>query len=239
MKRIATWAVALAVVLCCQPQTASAGMTQSDAKHLEMQAEQGDTQALEKLRKQADADDAVAQNFLGDFYKHGRGIKRDNAKAAEWYRKAAMHGYALAQSNLGFLYYEGRGVAQDYAKAARWWLKAARQGDMLAQSNLGVLYYKGQGVRQNFGKAAELWLKAAEQGDGSSQYNLGYAYYRGQGVPEDYVESYKWLTLSASSLTRGAIHDAALATREVVAGSMTREQLANAQQLSREWRPKP
>ena len=238
MKRIAIGSALLAVILCCQVPVALADMTQSQARHLEMQAEQGDAEALHTLRQRASAGDAVAQNFLGDFYKHGQGVKRDYSTAAAWYQKAATQGYALAQSNLGFLYYQGRGVSQDYAKAAAWWKKAAKQGDMLSQSNLGVLYYKGQGVAQDYGKAAQLWLKAADQGDGSSQYNMGYAYYKGQGVPRDFVEAYKWLTLAASKRSRKGIRDAALATREVVAGAMTNEQISNAQQLSKNWKPK-
>lgn len=238
MKRIAICSAVLAVIVCCQVPVAVAGITQSQARHLEMQAEQGDTEALHTLRQLASNGDAVAQNFLGDFYKHGRGVKRDYATAAAWYQKAATQGYALAQSNLGFLYYKGRGVPRDYAKAAEWWQKAADQGDMLAQSNLGVLYYNGQGVAQDYGKAAKLWLKAADQGDGSSQYNMGYAYYKGLGVPQDFVEAYKWLTVASSGASRKEIRDAALATREVVAGAMTREQLSNAQQLSKDWKPK-
>lgn len=236
--RLMMLAAMLAAGLCVHLPVAVAAMSAATAKQLAVEAGHGNTSSLARLRVQANAGDAVAQKAMGDLYKHGRGVRRDDAAAGGWYRKAAVQGLASAQAELGFLYYAGHGVRRDYAEAAAWWRKAAKQGDASAQANLGVLYYKGQGVAQDYGQAAKLWLGAAEQGDASSQYNIGFAYYKGQGVPRDDVEAYKWLSLAAAHHGSGGLHDAAVATRDAVAQQMTPEQLSSARQLLKAWRPR-
>ncbi len=238
MLRVITLSVALAIGLCTHAPMAAAAMSSAEAKHLAAEAGHGNARALARLQTRAGAGDAVAQKAMGDLYRHGHGVRRDDAEAVSWYRKAAGQGLAAAQAELGFLYYTGHGVHLDYAEAAAWWRKAARQGDASAQANLGVLYYKGQGVAQDYARAAKLWLGAAEQGDASSQYNIGFAYYKGQGVPRDDVEAYKWLSLATAHRSSGGLHDAAAATRDAVAQQMTPEQLASARQLLKAWHPK-
>jgi len=73
---------------------------------------------VERLAQLAEAGDAKAQAALGVRYFHGRGVKKDHAKAVLWYRKAAEQGEASAQTNLGFLYFNGFGVEKDLAEAA-------------------------------------------------------------------------------------------------------------------------
>jgi TPR repeat protein len=133
------------------------------------------------------------------------------------------------------MYAEGKGVPQDYAEALRWYRKAADQGDAGAQSNLGVMYAKGQGVPQDSAEAARWYRKAADQGEAVGQFNLGGMYAEGQGVPQEYVTAHMWLNLAAA---KDGEDDAAKA-RDTIAKEMTREQLAEAQRLAREWKPKP
>ena len=62
-------------------------------------------------------------------------------------------------------------------------------------------------------------------------------YEKGQGVPQDYVAAHLWLNLAASRWTakdRGR----AATIRDEVAEKMTPDQLAEAQRLAREWKPK-
>ena len=54
----------------------------------------------------------------------------------------------------------------------------------------------------------------------------------GKGMPLDYVESYKWYNLAAAQGDADAKKN-----RNYIAGLMTPEQIAEAQQLSREFRP--
>jgi TPR repeat protein len=74
---------------------------------------------------------------------------------------------------------------------------------------------------------------AADQGDEGAQAILGALYYRGQGVPQDYIQAYMWINLAAANGAAPAIK-----FRDVLAGMMTPGQIAEAQRLAREWKPK-
>ena len=145
-------------------------------------------------------------------------------------RTCAEQGYAYAQNNLGVMYQGGTGVQEDAAEAARWYRLAAGQGQAVAQFNLGVMYANGEGVPEDDVEAVRLYRLAAEQGYAYAQYNLGFMYAIGEGVPEDYVLAYVWCNLAAA---RGG--DLAQKLKDTIAQQMTREQIAEAQRLSREW----
>ena len=59
-------------------------------------------------------------------------------------------------------------------------------------------------------------------------------YVKGQGVPQNYVLAHMWFSLSAAE--QGMI--AARATRNDAEQNMTPAQIAEAQKLAREWKPK-
>jgi hypothetical protein len=149
-------------------------------------------------------------------------------------RVKADAGDADAQYNLGVWYRFGLGVPQDSAQGAAWIRKSAEQGHIGAQFNLGLIYFDGQGVPQDYVQAASWYLKSAEQGNPGAQFNLGLMYSLGQGVPTDEVEAHQWLNLAAS---RASVEEVTQYTgyRDAVAAVMTPQQLAEAQQLAREW----
>jgi hypothetical protein len=128
-------------------------------------------------------------------------------------------------------------VTQDYAEAARWWRKAADQGDADAQQNLGFMYYSGHGATQDYAEAARWYRKAADHGDAGAQDNLGVMYLNGEGVPQDYVQSHMWMNLAASRAS-GDDQKKYADERESVARKMTPQQVAEAQRLALEWKPK-
>jgi TPR repeat protein len=132
------------------------------------------------------------------------------------------------------MYSHGRGVQQDYAEALRWYRKAADQGDAFAQYELGYMYHHGYGVSPDYAEAARWYRKAADQGNTASQVSLGLMYNQGMGVPQDYVSAHMWFNLAAASGYAGAAN-----SRDDVATKMTPEQVAEAQRLAREWKPKP
>src|SRR5271166_1692282 len=194
---------------------------------------QDETEGAHWFRKAADQGHADAQAVLGAMYVTGSGIPQDNTAAASWFQKSANQGNAHAQSMLGDLYYKGQGVAQDYAAAMSWYRKAADQGNADAQHGLASLYYKGNGVAQDYAAAMSWYQKAANQGNANSPVVLGAMYFLGQGVPKDSVTAYKWLSVAAA---RGAKN--AEDMRNTVAAKMTSTQIAKAQRLTREWKPK-
>ena len=62
-------------------------------------------------------------------------------------------------------------------------------------------------------------------------------YGRGQGVAQDYVRAHMWVNLAASR-SQGEDLEKFANGREVLAEQMTPDQIAEAQRLAREWKPK-
>jgi hypothetical protein len=145
-------------------------------------------------------------------------------------RTCAEQGDADAQNNLGLMYDNGEGVPEDDAEAVRWYRLAAEQGDAFAQDNLGSMYENGAGVPEDDAEAVRWYRLAAEQGDAFAQNNLGFMYDNGEGVPEDDVLAYMWWNLAAAQGDEDAQEN-----KDILESRMTREQIAEAQRLSREW----
>ncbi len=162
----------------------------------------------------------------------------DYATALQGFEALAEQGDASGQFFLGTMYGDGRGVPRDDAKAAKWYRKAAEQGLAGAQYRLGVMYRKGRGVALDQVEAAKWYRKAAEQGLADAQYRLGVMYNNGLGVPQDFALAHMWFNLAASRFALGSDRDVAIKGREGVARLMTPAQIAEAQRLAREWKPK-
>ncbi len=207
------------------------------ARWLERAANQGHGEAQSSLgvviaayQDAAEAGDGNAQMALGMMHEWGFfGAQKNDAVSAKWYRAAAGQGHAFAQFRLGVRYANGTGVPEDYAEAALWYRRAAENGVPGAQAALGTLYRSGKGVVKDDQEAVAWYRKAAEQGHAESQALLGLMYGQGTGVPKDYVRAYAWLNLSAA-----AGFERAGTARDQAAAIMTREQVAEAQRLSRE-----
>lgn len=118
--------------------------------------------------------------------------------------------------------------AGDFATALREWKALAQQGDAGAQFNLGLMYGRGEGVAQDHAEAAKWWRLAAEQGNAEAQTFLGHIHESGEGVLQDYVTAHMWFNLA---LTNG--DEKARESRNRVAGLMTADAIAEAQQRAR------
>jgi uncharacterized protein len=153
--------------------------------------------ALKEFLPLANQGNAQAQLHLGNMYRNGTGVPKDEKQAVDWYRKAAEQGYAMAQNNLGMSYDNGTGVPKDEKQAVDWFRKAAEQGDTTAQNNLGVMYADGTGVPKDEKQAVDWYRKAAEQGLAMAQNNLGRMYADGTGVPEDEKQAVDWYRKAA------------------------------------------
>jgi TPR repeat protein len=114
----------------------------------------------------------------------------------------------------------------------------AEQGDAFSQYFLALYYELGLSVPPNDKEAFRWYLAAAEQGFNPAQRWLGFMYAEGRGVSQDYVQAHLWFGLAAAS--GGNEGDRALAAqnRDAVAEQMTAEQIAEAQRLAGEWKPK-
>ena len=74
---------------------------------------------------------------------------------------------------------------------------------------------------------------AAEAGNGLGQGVLGILYETGLSVPKDQVKAYMWLNLAATSGNEYATNQ-----RNLLEQQMTHQEIAEAQKLSRDWKPK-
>jgi len=212
-------------------------------------------------QKAAEAGYAPAQYTLGTAFETGHGVARDYVSAVAWYRRAADQGWSAAQYNLGVAYENGNGVPQDFAAAVDWYRKAANetaghaQGNLAfkypsqgvlsslvranAESNLGVAYDKGRGVAQDYATAASFFSKAAAEGNVAAQYSLAGHFELGLGVPKDPVRAYTWFSLAAMHLPISdmALRPKAIAGRDRVAATMSREQITEAEKRAKDWKP--
>ena len=149
-------------------------------------------------------------------------------------RQLAKQGDARARFMVGLMYLQGRGgVPQDYAQAAVWFRLAADQGDASAQYSLGNIYREGEGVPQDDVQAVKWFRLAADQGNGPAQYNLGDMFAQGKGVPQDDVQAMKWYRLAAdqgNEYGKKAIG--------IYGKKMSPQQIAQADELARNWKPK-
>jgi hypothetical protein len=155
-------------------------------------------------------------------------------------RPLAAESDPRAQSMLGLLYYHGQGVPRDLSEALRWFRAAADQDDPTALFYLGVMFAEGQGVPQDNAEAARWFHRAADLGEARAQYSLGLLYAEGAAGMPDNVSAHMWFNLAAARFPASGTgdRDAAVNYRDLVAKKMTPDQIAEAQKLAREWKPK-
>jgi hypothetical protein len=128
----------------------------------------------------------------------------------------------------------------DHETALRLVRPLADQGNTTAQYNLGVMYEHGEGPLQDYAEAAKWYCKAAEQGHPTAQYNLGVMCAEGRGAPQDQVQAHKWFTLAVARFPASDTkkRNSTIKNRDITATKMTPAQIAEAERLAREWKPK-
>ncbi|RIA83357.1 hypothetical protein C1645_466916 [Glomus cerebriforme] len=139
----------------------------------------------------------VAECNLGQYYRYGKGVEKDEVKAFEYFKKSADQGYLNAQFQLGYCYDKGIGIEINKAKAFEYYKIAAEKGHNIAQNNLGILYENGEGIGNDLEKAIYWYNKATENGNDTAQYNLGRCYRFGIGVEKNDIKSFEYYKKSA------------------------------------------
>jgi TPR repeat protein len=122
-------------------------------------------------------------------------------------------------------------------------LPLAEHGDVRAQELLGYMYFVGRGVHRDSAEAAKWYLAAANQGSYEAQREIGLLYMDGNGVPQDYIEAYKWCTIALAQQKKPEGLEILnpfwfIQTLNKFSAKMTPAQIAEAQKLAREWKPK-
>lgn len=134
----------------------------------------GDYARCNELLRRADAlGFAEATFILGENTSFGRGVPRDDERAARLYRRAAQGGSPGAMFSLGVCLERGKGLPADRAEAVRWYRKAAERGYLKAMTNLANALRAGRGGPPDVAEA-EHWLRRAKDlGDELAAFNLG------------------------------------------------------------------
>ncbi len=194
--------------------------------------------ALQIWKLLAEAGNPEAQFRLAYMYGEEKGVAKDKATYLHWMLAAARQGHSAAEFWMGFSSEWGTEAPHDIHEAARWYRLSASQGNTDAQRSLGDLYETGDGIVQDYVEATKLYTAAAEQGDDAAQEDLAGQYLEGQGVPRDLVQAHLWYNLAASAHLGDEVRERRKAGREAAAKEMTPAQIAEAQRLAREWKPK-
>jgi len=111
-------------------------------------------------------------------------------------------------------------------------LAAAPGTQSAAQAESNVVAGLEASNRSDYAEALRLFRLAADQGHPIGQFQLGVLYSNGFGVTRDYVEGYKWMSLSAAQRYPPAIQ-----SRQSVLTRMTADQIAEGDRRVAAWRP--
>lgn len=116
--------------------------------------------AVSRWQGPASRGDADAMFNMGQAYRLGRGVPRDNAQAIEYYRRAADKGHVAAMANLGItLFQDGR-----RAEAMVHLRQAADRGDTRATYVMGIATFNGDGAARNPVLGYAYMIRAREGG---------------------------------------------------------------------------
>lgn len=136
-------------------------------------------EAFNWYSKAAKQNYSPAQNQLGNMFRDGKGVQRDEETAIKWYTCSAELGNGDGRMLLATMY-KLRGDRQlDSALQFNWYKKACEQyeieaklGNALAQYCIGTMYERGTGVIGNKKISIQWYELAAKQGLIEAQQSL-------------------------------------------------------------------
>jgi len=180
----------------------------------------------------------TAQILVGTMIDMGQGVPGDHTEAVKWFRMAAEQGNDLAQGLLGVRYEWGKGVPRNYTEAAKWYRLSAQQGNQVSQYSICMLLTDGQRAPRDYAQAGTWCQLAAEGGYAAAMGPTAIAYNFGLGLHQDFIRAYMWSDLAIAELPDSDERDELSKVRRNCIEHMTSEQLVQAQELVRKWRPK-
>ena len=135
-------------------------------------------QALQTVEK-----DPQTQLEIGQAYRYGLPILREDNTAFTWFKKAweaSNEELSQAAYELADQYAKGEGVEKDEALATNLFAKAAELKNPAAQYQMGIFAYTENPAR--FEDAFAWFSNAAAQGHAQGQYMTGFMLLQGQGT---------------------------------------------------------
>ncbi len=202
------------------------------------------------LRDSGNLDDAMkwyeTASAQGDMYAQVRLavllLTRDEGRALGLLRSASEQGFDQARILLMFFLSGEEKTPAENVEAFKWGRAAAEHGNVWAQFQLGDLYSEGRIVPKDEARANKWYLRAANQGLIYPQQEMGWRYSQGIGTSINNVLAYKWYNLcTANNDLEGEeieeTRESAAISRDLIAKLLTKTQLAEAQAISRDWKP--
>lgn len=174
---------------------------------------------IQTLVDKANAGDSSSMNELGDIYREGRNIAKDDQKAFEWYKKSAdannPYGIVWTAYNLE----KGIGVSKNLTESTKLYEKCATvesDNKLYCQENYGIALYEGNGTAQNIPLAINVLIAPAQAGKLRSQTNLAYAYVD----IYDVTNATKWMLAAAE---QGDLESQRLVGNRILFGTGTKK----------------
>ena len=143
-------------------------------------------EVVERTKKRAEGDDAIAIHQLGSYYYQGDcGLPQDREKAMELWLRAGELGCVTSYYSIARAFYVGEGVERDEKKANHYYELAAMGGDVDARHNLGSF----EGSAGNYDRAVKHWMISARAGLDESLKEIQKCYMKGLVTKDDFEKA--------------------------------------------------
>ncbi len=143
-----------------------------------------------EIQALAEAGDSEAQYKLGNCYRLGDGINRDDVKATLWYRKAANQGHVYAIKCMENACRNGLGIKVNLIEAASWKAKINKSTDSSKDSHLS-----GTASPRDSSLELELLFKSLNDGEAEALYRIGVCYEEGFMMRRNLVEAHAYFSI--------------------------------------------
>lgn len=173
-----------------------------------------------------------AKNRLGVLHIQGKGVLQDYAEGAKLVCEAAEAGDANGAYNCASLLLEGKGIEKDETKAYGWFKTAADLGHLGAKNEYANGMIDGKYVEKDVKGAVELFQQTAAEGNPVGLFSLGQAFATGIGVDQNLIKAHSYFNIAAALQ-----HPQAAEARTALEQQMSVEDVRQAQQLAKAWRP--
>ena len=119
---------------------------------------------LEHMELACTGGKAISCSYLAGLHSTGKGVDKDDERAAALYLKACRLGEAHACNELGHIYDEGKGISRDDKRAVESYGRGCDGANATACFNLALMHDAGEGVARDEGRADELRQRACSLG---------------------------------------------------------------------------
>ncbi|MFO1090103.1 MAG: tetratricopeptide repeat protein [Hyphomicrobiales bacterium] len=207
------------------------------------------TGALQHFQRAADAGSTLANWYLGNMYRLGRGVAADQGKAFGYYKAVAM-AYDAEQPNTKLMrvtvdslvrvadaYRAGvseAGIDKDVPRALNLYSMAAGHGHPAALYGIGLIYLAGDGIQQRPDQGVKWLMRAARKRYAPAETLLGDLYWDGKIVEQDRTRAIMWYRLAQQTArpdTQPQITD----RFDQILSASTDEEKTNGEALAAQW----